>query len=256
MLCPGMQRGVTGGMAASTSESWFETPLARATLACERLLAGRLTERLFGGRLLQLGHWSEMSALLEHCRVNRRLVVDAAAPADIVADLAALPVASGSIDVVVMPHTLEFAANPHASLREADRVLAHGGHIFMLGFSRYSLWGFRELLRRPPYGNGARLLAEHRIGDWMQLLGFELLAMERYFYRLPINQPWLIRRSRWLEQWGRSRLPGPWPAAAWAAVFRKQPPGATPISPHWYGRRPVIRPGTVPGGLSHNRKRS
>ncbi len=42
---------------------------------------------------------------------------------------AALPFAAASLDLVVLPHTLEFSADPHAVLREVERVLVPEGRV-------------------------------------------------------------------------------------------------------------------------------
>ncbi|MDQ2068954.1 class I SAM-dependent methyltransferase [Natronospira bacteriovora] len=233
-------------------EAWFHTPLGTATLACERLLAGHLMDELFGYYLIQVGHWGGTEALIESCRVRHHLLVEETPPASVIAPRDSLPVASSSVDVVLLPHTLEFDDNPHGVLREAHRVLINGGHVLLLGFSRYSLWGLREIIRRPPFGE-LNLLPERRVGDWMRLLGLELVAMERFLYRLPLNYGSLTRRSRWLENWGRSLVPGPWPAAAYAALFRKQALGGRPIRPRWKRSRRRARQAAVPEGWPSNR---
>ena len=60
------------------------------------------------------------------------------------ARLSQLPIANGAVDAVVLPHTLEFETDPFAVVREADRVLAGEGHLIVLGFRPFSLWGFRS----------------------------------------------------------------------------------------------------------------
>src|SRR5690606_4575216 len=61
---------------------------------------------------------------------------------------AALPLASQSVDLLVLPHTLEYADDPHAVLREAERVLIHEGRLIIAGFNPWSLWGARHRLGR------------------------------------------------------------------------------------------------------------
>ena len=39
-----------------------------------------------------------------------------------------LPIASNSIDLLLLPHVLEFSVNPHQILREVQRVLMPDGH--------------------------------------------------------------------------------------------------------------------------------
>ncbi len=61
-------------------------------------------------------------------------------------DLLDLPFEAQSVDLLVMPHTLEFARDPHRLLREAERVLVPEGQLIILGFNSLSLWGARQSL--------------------------------------------------------------------------------------------------------------
>ena len=60
------------------------------------------------------------------------------------ADPAALPFPDASIDLVVLPHTLELCADPHGVLREVERVLVPEGRVVMTLFNPISLWGGRQ----------------------------------------------------------------------------------------------------------------
>jgi len=46
-----------------------------------------------------------------------------------------LPFAEQSLDLVVMPHTLEFSRDPHSCLREVERVLVPDGRGVICGFN-------------------------------------------------------------------------------------------------------------------------
>lgn len=236
----------------SALQAWFGTPLGRSFLACERLLVSPLAEHLVGARLLQLGRWGNDERILENVRVGQIVRMAEDAPADMVASLDALPILSESVECVLMPHTLEFHADPHATLWEAARVLEDGGHLLLIGFSRYSLWGLREALGRPPFGGEGHLISERRIGDWMRLLGLELMSVRRYHYRPPLSHAASLRGTRWLERWGNSRVPGPWPAGGYAALFCKRRPGTTPL-PAARRAVPSFAPGTVPNGMGRHR---
>ena len=63
--------------------------------------------------------------------------------ADIIARPSQLPVMSDCVDAALLPHTLEFAPDPYAILREVDRVLVGEGQLLLLGFRPWSLWGMR-----------------------------------------------------------------------------------------------------------------
>ena len=56
-----------------------------------------------------------------------------------------LPVASGSIDLVMLPHVLEFIDNPRQTLAEACRIVRPQGHIIICGFNPFSLWGLKKI---------------------------------------------------------------------------------------------------------------
>lgn len=113
-------------------------------------------------------------------------------------DFLELPFESQSVDLLVMPHTLEFTEDPHALLREAERVLVPEGKLIIVGFNSLSLWGVRQsvdrLRRRPFLPADTDLIAFTRLKDWIKLLGFELSRGRFGCYRPPLgNQQWLDR---------------------------------------------------------------
>ena len=71
-------------------------------------------------------------------------------------DFDALPFPSNSLDLVVLPHTLELARDPHQTLREVERVLVPEGRVVIVGFNPASLWGLRQRLGRMRRGIGDR----------------------------------------------------------------------------------------------------
>src|ERR1019366_694210 len=60
----------------------------------------------------------------------------------------ALPFDAASLDLVVLPHALELARDPHRTLREVERVLVPEGRVLIIGFNPASLWGTRQRPRR------------------------------------------------------------------------------------------------------------
>ncbi len=110
-----------------------------------------------------------------------------------------LPFASASIDLVVLPHVLEFADEPHRVLREVDRVLVPDGHVVITGFNPASLWGMRHALTRlglSPYVPAqAQFIGLPRLKDWLKLLSFE-----PHRGRFGCYVPW-ARSAAWLSRW-------------------------------------------------------
>ena len=127
-----------------TVQAWLKTARGQALRAAEAQLLGEALQDVFGWELVQVGRWGEPHELIQRGRTRRQLEVVAPGttpPGDVQARLGHLPFASDSIDAVVLPHTLEFEADPHGLLREVDRVLTGEGQLLVLGFRPFSLWG-------------------------------------------------------------------------------------------------------------------
>ena len=106
-------------------------------LTWEQAQLDRVVADLFGFHALQMG-----MPQLEGLRANRmphRWVGSDDAVAgrtDLVLDPTALPFPDQSLDLVVLPHTLELSQDPHATLREVYRVLVPEGKVVVCGFNR------------------------------------------------------------------------------------------------------------------------
>ena len=113
-------------------------------------------------------------------------------------DLLDLPFESQSVDLIVMPHTLEFTSDPHRLLREAERVLMPEGQLVITGFNSLSLWGMRQsfgrMANRPFVPATRDQIAFIRLKDWIKLLGFDLERGRFGCYRPPlVTDKWLGR---------------------------------------------------------------
>ena len=132
---------------------------AACLLEQERAVVSTTLECAFGLHCLQVGAWGTADTFLGAARTRRTALV-AARPvpgAALVAEPAALALQSDSVDVMLLPHTLEFAPDPHEVLREAARVLAGEGELVVLGFEPLGSWSLRNAFtpRRLPAGNRA-----------------------------------------------------------------------------------------------------
>jgi SAM-dependent methyltransferase len=210
--------------------AWFDGPLGRHVFAAEQAAMDQALTQAFGFLLVQVGHWGEPGALLRGSRVPRRLfAATAPAPEDaVLCEPSALPFPANSVDVVVLPHTLERVAEPHAVVREAERVLVGEGHLVVLGFNPWSAWGLKRALGRDRFPCDAQhCITESRLGDWLELLDFEVEGVTRLLHRPPIDHAGYLARSAWLERTG-ARL---WPAlnGAYLLVARKRVYGMTPL---------------------------
>jgi len=222
--------------------AWWDTPIGSAVLAAESELLGAALEDVFGWELLQVGAWGNGRELLAGSRTRRQSVVASAAfpgGANILARPSQLPVVSDCIDAALLPHTLEFAPDPYAVLREVDRVLVGEGQLLVLGFCPWSLWGMRARWSRSGFPPGMRrVLGERLLREWLVLLGFEVVAAQRYLYL----SPWSRGLARG-EGTGRMLRPGltyPLPAGAFLLKARKRVYTLTPVRPRFREKPAVI----------------
>jgi len=197
---------------------WLTRWPGRLLLEAEQRELDRILPDLFGFHLLQLGaiDGCDLSAA---SRIRHRVVLDcgdvtvAGARAGIgvsgsgvgLCDAEYLPVANDAIDVLLLPHALEFTPDPQHVLREGERVLVSGGHVVITGFNPLSLAGLcrwpLSLGRRPPW-NG-RFLSLWRLCEWLELLGFEVLEARCLLHRPPIGRLTGGRHLRWLNRLGQ-----------------------------------------------------
>ncbi len=166
---------------------WFASPLGRALLTREQVVVRAALERVFGAYLLQIGGWGPTGTFLPYARTQRRaLVAEQDGEGDLVSHATQLAVAANSVDALFLPHTLEFEPEPHAVLREAERVLVGEGHLVVLGFTPLGPWGMRHRCTRHGYPPGlTHLWSEGRVSDWLRLLGFEVESVRRYLGLVP-----------------------------------------------------------------------
>jgi SAM-dependent methyltransferase len=165
-----------------------------------------------------------------------------------------LPFATQSIDLVVMPHILEFAQEPHQVLREVDRVLVPEGQVIITGFNPASLWGLRQSLARakiarPYLPRAGQFISLPRIKDWLKLLSFE--ANRGHF---GCYAPW-AGSDRWLARWSFLEKAGDrwWPVlgSVYMLTAVKRVRGMRLIGPVWKRkeereRRVALAPAATP----------
>jgi SAM-dependent methyltransferase len=161
-----------------------------------------------------------------------------------------LPFSSQSIDLLVLPHVLEFAQEPHRVLREIDRVLMPEGQLVITGFNPASLWGAHHWLGRiglrPFLPRSSQLIALPRLKDWLKLLSFEVNRGRFGCYAPWVrSQAWLARCS-FLEKAGDRWWPVLGSVYALTAVKRVQGLRLVgPIRKRREERIPVLVPASV-----------
>ena len=211
---------------------WLQTPPGRYLLAWEQARFDEAVVDAFGFHALQLG-LPDIDTLRANRMPHRWLAgnIPGSAPTleqgkdpastaiALLCDFDALPFPNNSLDLVVLPHALELALDPHRSLREVERVLMPEGRVLITGFNPASLWGLRQRAGRARQGLGidreaalylpraGDFIGYWRLRDWLRLLGFELEGGRFGGYRPPFHtQAWLDRLG-WMEAAGERWWP-------------------------------------------------
>jgi len=218
---------------------WLKTPAGRYVLQWEQAHLDVAVADLFGFHALQLG-LPELDALRANRMPHRWVATEqsrvpqAAVPAPVAGfeslpgepapparavvalhcDFDALPFDSSSLDLIVLPHALELARDPHLALREVERVLVPEGRVVIVGFNPTSLWGLRQQLGRwrkrlapnSPVGlflpSAGEFLRYRRLRDWLRLLSFEVEDGRFGCYRAPVASMKWLARCAWMERVG------------------------------------------------------
>jgi SAM-dependent methyltransferase len=187
-------------------DAWLAGPLGGILVEQERATVAGALECAFGLHCLQVGAWGDAGAFLSCARTRRAALVAGlpTAGAALVAEPGALALQSDSVDVILLPHTLEFAPDPHEVLREAARVLTGEGELIVLGFEPLGTWALRNAFTRSGCPPGiCRTISAARLSDWLKLVGFDVALPTRYLYAPPIARLRAGRARGFLERIGR-----------------------------------------------------
>lgn len=248
---------------------WLQTPPGKYLLAWEQVQFDQAVSDIFGYHALQLG-FTELDALRANRMPHQWLAAADCHPADsdvltpdppsssrlraaLVTDSGALPFPAASLDLVVLPHTLELSDDAHATLREVERVLVPEGRVVITGLNPASLWGMRQ--RRAHFyarfGRKDLFLPEAgdfigywRLRDWLRLLSFEVESARFGCYRPALATEKWLSRFEWMDKTGKRW----WPifGAVYFLVAVKRVRGMRLLEPAWKARKaPANAPAVV-----------
>ncbi len=259
---------------------WLQTPPGQYLLGWEQTQFDLTVADLFGFNALQLG-LVELDALRANRMPHRWLALPeetvgadhvpqgsasgvglstkaAAQRVHLVTNAAALPFPAASLDLLVLPHTLELSADPHHVLREVERVLVPEGRVVISGLNPASLWGLRQgrgrLLshlglggrepRRLYLPEAGEFIGPWRLRDWLRLLSFEVESDRYGCYRPAVSSEKWLERTAWMDQSGARW----WPifGAVYFVVAVKRVHSMRLLGPAWKPRRASVSVRAVP----------
>lgn len=219
---------------SSNWKAWSDSDAGSYILHWEQNCFDRLVDEIFGSQAVQIG-LSEIETLRKN-RINNRFLIDTAfdndffesnkrlqnnfskkeitfidskqlkishLPTCLVSDLLNLPLANQSVDLIVLPHTLETCTNPHALLREVERILIPSGYLIISSFNPSSLWVLKQRISQFRHEsfipNVKEFITSSRIKDWLKLLSFDIVSGLYGCYQFPFNNKKNYERFKFME---------------------------------------------------------
>jgi SAM-dependent methyltransferase len=221
-------------------DAWLDAPPGRYLLQWEQAQLDHTVADIFGFHALQLGV-PALDALRANRMPHRWLAVDTlparAAPSSAIAgdatpapplvidttpgplervslrcNVDALPFKTSSLDLVVLPHTLEMTHDPHETLREVERVLVPEGRVVICGFNSASLWGTKQRLGQLRQRLGGtqplflprqgEFIGYRRLRDWLRLMSLEIERGRFGCYAPATRSEAWLQRMAWMEKTG------------------------------------------------------
>ncbi len=229
-------------VAAQSLEAWYATPAGAYVLAWEQAALDKIVADLFGYFAVQAG-----SPGIDFLRANRipwRSTIGLDGAASVIGDAHELPFAAESLDLLLLPHVLEFSAEPHQILREAERVLRPEGQLIVSGFNPVSLWGVRRMFTRVQPDNigvpwNTEFVSVLRMKDWLKLLNFDIRGGRFGCYKPAFESEKWLQRFDFLDRTGARW----WPVAGAVYVMqaKKRVAGMRVIRPAWRRNPRVAR---------------
>ena len=227
-------------------DGWLKSPAGIYVRQWEQACLDELTVDIFGYNAVQVG-LPQIDALAANRMPNKWQAATRLSKIDELAlaagnkqiavalDFAELPFASQSLDLVVLPHVLEFAAEPHQVLREVERVLIPEGQVIICGFNPASLWGLRQGVRRitrsPYLPVAGEFISLPRMKDWLKLLNLGVTRSHFGCYAPPARTTQWLNRFAFMENAGKRWWP--YLGAVYMVHAVKRVKGMTLIGPAW-----------------------
>lgn len=128
--------------------NWLKQSLGARVLQAERNILSSLQVDCYGKHVLLMGV-PEQHSLFTFDSIPHHVLLSPLLSKNkevqyIEGELYELPIASASIDVVLLPHAQEQVDNPRQLLTEACRIVKPEGYIIIFGFNPYSLWSLKK----------------------------------------------------------------------------------------------------------------
>lgn len=186
--------------------------LGNKLLETEERVFSHLLQKHFGKHVLLIGvphQYPLLSSTLLPCHsLITPFISQEKKSCFIEGDFHELPIMTGSVDLVMLPHTLELVDNPRQLLSEACRVIKPEGLIILCGFNPYSLWGVKKLFgKHKTIPWTLNFLRTQKVKKWLQLADFVMEKHTSTLFTPPLDKASLYNKFHFMEYVGKKCFP-------------------------------------------------
>lgn len=168
--------------------AWYQTPRGKLLQQLEADYIQRSITVSCQQTVLQIGGlgWEEEfidCTLYKHFTILDAKNLGCAKARKIQAKAYNLPLQSNSVDMIILPHLLEFDEFRFQTMREVERILKPEGVFLVLNFNPWSLWVRYQYLwdKKMADSWGGHFISRSRILDWLKLLNFEVTVSSEFY---------------------------------------------------------------------------
>jgi SAM-dependent methyltransferase len=168
--------------------AWYQTPRGKLLKQLEADYLQRAITVSCQQTILQIGGLGWEDEYIDCSLYKHFIILDAKnlgcnGAIKIQAKAYSLPLQSDSVDMIILPHLLEFDASRFQTIREVERVLKPEGVILILNFNPWSFWIRYQYLWDKKLANSWRghFIGRSRIIDWLKLLNFEITVCSQFY---------------------------------------------------------------------------
>lgn len=220
-------------------DHWFQEYPGKLIYSMEQDQVLYILSHIFGDLLVQIGGASDLS-LVKASPIFKKVylsptVKSLSSPLQICAQAEELPLYPNSIDVIVLPHLLEYSVHPKIILQEVYQALAPNGQVIIMGFNPLSLWGLKRMFKNQhhfPWTGRFYMVSE--INHWLRKLDFRVIMTKTFCFRPPVESEKILNGLLFLEMFGQVCASGF--GGVYFIAAQKTVHGLTPIRTHWWSK--------------------
>ena len=167
--------------------AWYQTPRGKLLKELEADYLQRSITVSCQQIILQIGGLGWENEFIDCTLYKNYMVLDAKklgydGARKIQAKAYCLPLQSDSVDMIIVPHLLEFDSHRFQTIREVERVLKPEGLLIVLNFNPWSIWVRYQYLWDKTMADswGGHFISRSRILDWLKLLNFEVTVSSEF----------------------------------------------------------------------------